>query len=129
MKNFKDYKGFMDDIIKRVLDLDIECDFIVTFSCLEPILKDNRPSYKRVQYVEVCGWNNTSNDIVWFNDWFEGYQTSFDIESIIDITEVSKIQTDLNIYKNMIKNISYLSREVYEAAGLLEEEFRKEVAL
>lgn len=129
MKNFKDYKGFMDDIIKLTLDLDIEDDFIVTFSCLEPILKDNRPSYKRVSYVEVCGWSPNANDMVWFNDWYEGYQTSFDIESIISIVDASKIQTELSTYKKMVTKMSYYSREAYDAIGLLEDCFRKEVTI
>lgn len=126
MKNFKDYKGFMDGIIKLTLDLDIEDDFIVTFSCLEPILKDCRPTYKRVKYVEVCGWSPNTNDMIWFNDWYEGCQTSFDIESVISIVDVSMMQAKLHKYENLFNDMRSLSREAYEAIGVLEDGFRKE---
>lgn len=129
MKNFKSYKEFIDDIIKLTLDLDTDNDFIITFSCLEPALKDRRLTYKRFTYVEVCGLNNTSNELVWFNDWYEGSQTSFDIESIIDITDVSKMEVELSSYKKLVNKMSYLSREAYEAIGLLEDEFRKEASI
>lgn len=124
MKNFKDYKGFISDL-KILIEKQPEPhnDYIVSFTCLEPILKDNRPSFKRINYIEVCCIDQ-DDDIIWFNDWYEGYQRSFDIISIQSIVETVDLLNELNNYKELFNEMSQLSREIYETAGLLEDKFR-----
>lgn len=109
MKNFRDYKGFIFDLNMFIsTKTDPGNNYIVEFTCLEPILKDNIPSYKRVSYIEVC-CIGPDNDIIWFDDWYEGYQTSFSIISITSVYDVSKLQKD---YEKLKINYNYLCQVV-----------------
>ena len=124
MKEFKNYDDFVKSVRMLIkTNAFPEDNYIVEFTCLEPILKDNIPSHKRLNYVEVC-CIDSYNNIIWFDDWYEGYQTSFDIISIISIHEAVKLNSELNKYKKLFDDMSYLSREAYEAIGLLEDKFR-----
>lgn len=117
MKNFKDYKSFLFDL-KLCIDAktDPHDNQIVQFSCLEPILKDNIPSYKRVTYTEVC-CIGADNDIIWFDDWYEGYQKSFDIISIISVNDVSKLQNDYEKLKFNYNDLCQIVGDIEDSIG------------
>ena len=117
MKNFKDYKGFIFDLKLHIdMKTDPHDNYIVEFSCLEPILKDNMPTYKRVSYVEVC-CISPDNDIIWFDDWYEGYQKSFDIISIISVNDVSKLQSDYEKLKLNYDDLCQVVEDIADSIG------------
>ena len=94
MKNFTNYSSFIFDLKMHIsMKANPYANYIIEFSCLDPILKDNRLSYKRVTYTEVC-CIDSDNHLIWFDDWYEGYQKSFDIISIITVNEIIKLQND-----------------------------------
>lgn len=63
--------------------------------------------------IEVCGYEQDSESVVWFNDWYEG-QTDIELHAIFTLESL------VNIYNAAFKSVS---KSVYNSVRIKESLF------
>lgn len=119
-KTYQEFTEYILYSIKRLYETDGHIDFIINFTCVEPTADFRKAvlsPFKRSEYIEVVSLNDNDNGLIWFNDWYEGIQSSFSIKSIIPIDKCCSIMEENELLHTQNNNLYDALRDCYEYVG------------